>query len=150
MRRAVARHAEAQRERLAGGGAAVALLARTARACPELKSQVPCAPDFSLLGGLRGREIAVGQAVWKMASAIWRCSARRSDWLVLLVPAEVEPAQALEDGIERGFGVALDVGIVDAQDHGAAVVAGVEPVEDEGARAADVQKASGGRRKANS
>ena len=69
---------------------------------------------------------------------------------VLLVPAEIQPAQPLEDGIERGFGVALDVGIVDAQDHGAAVVAGVEPVEDEGARAPDVQKARGRRRKADS
>ena len=43
----VARHAEAQRERLARGGAAVALLAGSSR-MPALKSQVPCAPDFSL------------------------------------------------------------------------------------------------------
>ena len=43
-----------------------------------------------------------------------------------------------------------DVGIVDAQDHGAAVVAGIEPVEDEGARAPDVQKARGRGRKTNS
>ena len=69
---------------------------------------------------------------------------------ILLVPTEIEPAQALEDGIERGLGIALDVGVVDAQDHGAAVVAGVEPVEDEGARAPDVQKAGGRRRKTNS
>jgi hypothetical protein len=38
---------------------------------------------------------------------------------ILLVPSQIEPAQALEDGIERGLGVALDVGVVDAQDHGA-------------------------------
>ena len=69
---------------------------------------------------------------------------------ILLVPAQIEPAQPIEDGIERGLRIALDVGIVDAQDHGAAVVAGVEPIEDERARAADVQKAGGRRREANS
>jgi hypothetical protein len=40
---------------------------------------------------------------------------------------------------------ALDVGVLDAQQHRAAVVAGVEEVEDRGARAADVEKA--GRRR---
>ena len=69
---------------------------------------------------------------------------------VLLVPAEVEPAQAFEDRSHRGFGVALDVGIVEAQDHRPALVAGVEPVENEGARAADVQKAGRRRRKTDS
>ena len=54
--------------------------------------------------------------------------------LVLLVPGETEPAQAFEDGLHAGVRVALDIGVIEAQDHGAAVVAGVEPVEDEGAR----------------
>ena len=65
--------------------------------------------------------------------------------LVLFVPVEAQPAQALEDGLDAGVGVALDVGVVQAQDHRAAVVASIEPVEDEGAGAADVQEA-GGRR----
>jgi len=70
--------------------------------------------------------------------------------LVLLVPAEREPVKALVDRLQRRRGIAFDVGVVDAQDDGAAIVAGVEPVEDEGAGAPDVQKAGGGRREANS
>jgi hypothetical protein len=100
---------------------------------PSLNSQVPWAPDFSdspVWEGVKSRE-AVGL-------------------LVLFVPSEVEPAQAVEDGIDGGFGVAGDVGVVDAQDHGAAVVAGVEPVEDIGPRAPNVQKASGRRGETNS
>ena len=46
-------------------------------------------------------------------------------------------------------GVALDVGVVDAEDHGSVVVAGIEPVEDERAGAADVQKPCGRRREAD-
>jgi hypothetical protein len=69
---------------------------------------------------------------------------------ILLVPSKIQPAQPVEDGIERSLRIALDVGIVDAQDHRAAVVAGVEPVEDERARAADMEKAGGRRREANS
>ena len=78
-----------------------------------------------------------------MASAISRCRSSALGLLVLFVPAEAEPAQAVEDGVERGLGVALDVGVVDAQDHGAPVVAGIEPVENVVSRAADVQKARG-------
>ncbi len=40
--------------------------------------------------------------------------------LVLLVPGEAQPAQPLEDGLDAGVGVALDVGVVKAQHHGAA------------------------------
>jgi len=69
---------------------------------------------------------------------------------VFFIPAQVEPSQAFEDRGERGLGVALHVGVVDAQDHDTAVMAGVEPVKDEGARASYVQKARGRRRKANS
>ena len=66
--------------------------------------------------------------------------------LVFFVPAEVEPLQSFEDGIHRGLGIAFDVGVVEAEDHGAAVVAGIEPVENKRAGAADVKKA--GRAKA--
>jgi hypothetical protein len=64
--------------------------------------------------------------------------------LVFFVPVEAQPAQALEDGLDAGFGVALDIGVVEAKDHGAVVMAGVKPVEDEGAGAADVEKTGGG------
>src|SRR4051812_45448318 len=58
--------------------------------------------------------------------------------LILLIPSEVEPAQPFEDGIERSFGVALDIGIVDTQNHGPAVPPAEEPIEDESTRAPDV------------
>src|SRR6185437_4254777 len=69
---------------------------------------------------------------------------------ILLVPVEAEPVEAFEDGVEGGFGIALDIGVVDAEDHGAAVTAGVEPVKDEGAGAADMQVACRRRREADS
>ena len=58
---------------------------------------------------------------------------------IQLVPPKIEPLQPVEDGIERSLRIAFDVGIVNAQHHGAAVVARVQPVEDEGACTADVQ-----------
>ena len=69
---------------------------------------------------------------------------------VELVPSQIEPVQAFEDGIERGLRVALDIRIVDAQDHGAAVVAGIQPIENERSRAADVKIARRRGRKADS
>ena len=69
---------------------------------------------------------------------------------VLFVPAEIEPLQPLEDRIQRCFGIALEIRIVDAQDHGSAIVPGIQPVEDERAGAADVQIAGRRGREANS
>ena len=58
---------------------------------------------------------------------------------VELVPAEVEPVEPVEDRVHRSLRVALDIGIIQAQHDRAAVVARVEPIENEGAGAADVQ-----------
>ena len=66
--------------------------------------------------------------------------------LIVLVPTEVEPLQAFENRIDGSVGIAFDVGVVEAENHGAAVVAGVEPVENKRARAAHVQKTGGRRR----
>ena len=65
---------------------------------------------------------------------------------VELVPAEFQPIEAFMDGIERNLSVPLKVGVVDAQNYCAAMVASIEPIEDEGSRAADV-KVTGGRRR---
>lgn len=59
------------------------------------------------------------------------------------VPVEAEPAEALEDDVDGGLGVAGGVGVFDAEDEGAAGVAGVEPVEKGRAGASDVEVASG-------
>ena len=97
-----------------------------------------------------GREIAVRHALCEDGLGHGAVQRQTFGLPVLLVPAEIEPAQTFENRIERGFGVALDIGIVDAQDHRPAVVAGIKPIEDISARAPDVQKAGGRRRKPDS
>ena len=57
------------------------------------------------------------------------------------VPIEAEPAQAVEDDVHGLLRIARGVGVLDAEDERAAGVAGVKPVEERGARAADVEVA---------
>src|SRR5262249_27763736 len=64
-----------------------------------------------------------------------------------LVGVEPEPAQPLVDRALRGLGVALLVGVLQAEDELAALVAGEEPVEQGGARAAHVEVPRRRRRK---
>src|SRR5262249_16423165 len=64
-----------------------------------------------------------------------------------LVPIELEPAHRVENGLDVLVGRARPVGAVDAEDEGASVVAGEEPVEERGAGAADVEVARGAGRK---
>lgn len=59
------------------------------------------------------------------------------------VPIEAEPGEALEDGEASGFGVALLICILDAEDELALVFPGEEPVKEGGAGAADVEVAGG-------
>ena len=59
------------------------------------------------------------------------------------VPLQAQPFQAGED-LGQGLGlVAFLVGVLDAQDEGAAVMAGEQKIEQGRARAADVQVAGG-------
>jgi len=60
-----------------------------------------------------------------------------------LVPAEAEPREAVVDDVEERLGVALLVRVLDAQDEDAAGVAGVKPVEQRRAGAADVEEPGG-------
>ena len=57
------------------------------------------------------------------------------------VPVQAEPPQRVEDDLDVLGRVALGVGVLDAQQHLAAGVAGLEPVEQRGARATDVERA---------
>jgi hypothetical protein len=59
------------------------------------------------------------------------------------IPVQAEPAEAVEDDFHGRLRVARGVGVLDAQDEGATRVAGIEPVEERGAGAADVEKAGG-------
>ena len=65
-----------------------------------------------------------------------------------LVPVEPEPAHGAEDLLGPLHLRALAVGVLDAQDKGPAVVAGVQPVEERRANAAHVKGSGGARSKA--
>src|SRR5439155_26373045 len=62
----------------------------------------------------------------------------------LLVPVEAQPGEAVEDHLRVLVGGASLVGVLDAQQELAALVAGVQPVEQGGAGASDVEVAGGG------
>ena len=129
------------------------------------RSQAPAVVVPGAAGGLRGlaaRLQLVGIAVAVVAVAACAPAARPSRGSVRaaptgstgpngpptsgpLVPVEAQPAEALEDAGHHVGRRALDVGVLDAQDERAAGAAGVQPVEERGARAADVQVAGGGR-----
>jgi len=65
-----------------------------------------------------------------------------------LVPVDAEPFQAVEDRVDRLLRRALEIGVFDAKDESATVVASVRPGKQRRARAADVQEAGGARREA--
>ncbi len=145
----VARDAVAQGEGLARGGTAVALGGRQLAHVGVEEPRALGARARSL-SGLRGSEIAIGQAFAENGVGQLAVQGEAFRLAILLIPTQVEPAEAIEDRLQRRFGIAFHVGIVDAQNHGAAVAAGIQPVENESARAPDVQKARGRRREANS
>jgi hypothetical protein len=60
-----------------------------------------------------------------------------------LVPVEAEPGEAVEIFGDRCLRRALAIGVLEAQDEPPAVVACKQPVEQRGARTADVQVAGG-------
>ncbi len=110
---------------------------------PGLKSHAPWRGGLVVFARVGGGEVAIGKALGEDGFGLLAVQGEAFGLLVLFVPVEAQPAQALEDGLDAGFGVALDIGVVEAQDHGSVVVAGIEPIEDKGARAADVQEAGG-------
>src|SRR4029077_13016764 len=57
------------------------------------------------------------------------------------VPFDAKPVKPIEDGIDGGLGGALAIGILDAQQHFSATAARVKPIEQSGARPADMQEA---------
>src|SRR5438552_1188752 len=58
------------------------------------------------------------------------------------VPIEAEPAEAIENRLQCFADISHLIGVVDAKNELAAVLAGEQPVEKSGADAADVQVAS--------
>ena len=99
---------------------------------------------------LPGAEAAVGLALGQQALGVGPVA---GGVLALeeraLVPGEAEPAEPVEDDPGVRLGAALAVGVLDAEHEGAAGVPGVEPVEERGAGAADVEVAGGRRSEAD-
>ena len=77
------------------------------------------------------------------ASRVCATSACRAGALELehrrLVGIQPQPAQSVEDRLDRGLRGALPVGVLDAQQIAAAMVTGEQPVEQRGSRTPDVQ-----------
>src|SRR5579863_9390802 len=103
---------------------------------------------FRLLGR-GGREIAICQAFFEDLPRNFAVQLDALGLMIQLVPAEIQPFQAIENGIDRGFGVAIDIGVINTEDQRAVVVTSVEPVEDESSGAADVQQTGWGRGEAD-
>jgi hypothetical protein len=82
--------------------------------------------------------LALGQHLARHRGVTRRTGELEGD---VAVPLQPEPGQAVEDGLDGGRGGARSVGVLDAQQIFAAVMAGIEPVEERGARAADMQEA---------
>ena len=95
-------------------------------------------------------EVAVGEALGKDRLGNLPVQGQALGLLVLFVPGQPKPAQSLEDRLNAGVRVALDIGIVEAEYHGAPVVAGIQPIEDKGARGAHVKEARGRGRESDS
>ena len=140
-------HAEPDDERLAGAGSAVAF--------------IPCQFPHGVVGepyagGILGfgqsvlpGEVAIGESFGKKSFSGLDVLRAALGLIVLLVPGQFEPAQAVDDGLESFVGAALAIGVVDAEDHLPGVLTSEEPVEDVSASPANVQEPRWGRRKAN-
>jgi hypothetical protein len=142
------RDTEAESERFSGGGAAIALGARKF-AHSGIKEPGLIRAGFFAFACMSGGEVAVCQAFLKDGVGYLAMQTQALGLPVLFVPPEIEPAQPLENGVHGSVGIALDIGVIEAEDHGSSIVAGVKPVEDEGASTANVQKTSGRRGEAN-
>ena len=92
---------------------------------------------------MRGGEITVSEP--PLEDRLGHPPVQRSAFrlLVLFVPAEAEPLQALKNRVHRGICVPLDVGVIKSQDHGSAIPAGIQPVKYESSCAAHMEKAGG-------
>src|SRR5579871_3073481 len=99
--------------------------------------------------GRGGREIAIGQTLLEYAPGDLAMEVEPFRLPVQFIPTEIEPFQAFEDGVERGLRVAVDVGVVNTQNHRSVMAARIEPVENKCSGAADVQEAGWGGREAD-
>src|SRR5581483_10259802 len=102
------------------------------------------------VSGVCRREVAVSKALLQDCVGDLPVEAVPLRLLVFLIPAQPQPAQPFEYRLHGSLGIALDIGIVEAEDHDTATALGIKPVEDEGASAPYVQKTGGRGRKSDS
>jgi hypothetical protein len=100
---------------------------------------------INAIGGAEAIEIAL---IDRLALAL-KVGPETATGMRAFIPIEPEPAQPVVNGLRGFLGVAGAVGILDAQDKSAASVFRVEPVKQSGARAADMEIASGRRCETN-
>jgi hypothetical protein len=95
------------------------------------------------------REVAISQPLLKDGFGDLAMQGQPFRLFVLLIPSEVEPAQTFKDRVYGGLGVALDIGVIESENHRSSMMAGVKPVKDKGTGAADMQKAGWRRSESN-
>ena len=98
---------------------------------------------------MRGSKVAIRQPLLKNGLGNLPMQRQPLRLFVFLVPSQVEPAQALKNRIDGGVGVALNIGVVEPQYHRPSIMTGVEPVEDESAGTAHMQKTRRRRRESD-
>src|SRR5438093_2619014 len=142
-RRALGRNPEPQR---AGGEASLAAAAGIAERLAPLLGRLPLAVEkrgrtVAVVGAPGGEEPPGVLAIAREPLGLTVARRRRP-----FVPVEPEPPEGVDDGDDVLVGRPRAVRVLDAQDEGAVVVAREEPVEERGARAADVEMARRARR----
>ena len=161
VRGGAGRHAEADGPRRAGGFARGDLVRRQTGAGPVVGPRLPrglCrfALRLDVVGiavavvGVAGRDQPLGRLAVAVEPLGLEVGPAGPADLRALVPVEAEPPHAVEDPGHHLPRRPLHVGVFDSQDEGAAGVPRVEPVEERGAGAADVQVPGGRRGEANS
>ena len=140
-------HGETYRCGLSGGAAPRAFLARNLPASAFIARRAAlCGRSRAALLQFRlGAEAIVGMSGSQQLRGALAIHFHTLGLVVgTLIPIEAEPAHALQDAVNHLRGRALEIGVLNAQDERAAMMAGEQPVEQRGARAAHVQ-VSGGR-----
>src|SRR5580692_2588764 len=101
----VSRDAIAQSEQLTRGCAAVGLCMRH---FAHAGIEKPCALRGGVLivGRMSRSEVAIGKTIRENGFSLAAVQFKAFRLLVLFVPIEAQPAQAFEDGLHAGFGVA--------------------------------------------
>src|ERR1051325_3920643 len=93
--------------------------------------------------GVSGRQQLEGRLAIELAALGLEVRSERTADAWAFVPVDAEPLEAIQNRLQGLGAIAFGGGVVDAQDEAAAVLFGVEPVEQRCADAADVEVAGG-------